>query len=191
MITHDTALLLIDIQQGMDDPYWGPRNNPEAEANAARLLEAFREASIPVVHVHHRSVRPQSPLFPDKPGVEVKPEVAPKEGEPVFLKNVNSAFIGTPLQSWLEGQGIGRLVIVGLTTNHCVDTSTRMAGNLGFDPILVSDACATNDRVGPDGRVWDAETIHQISLTNLHDEFATVMTTDEVLAQIGMVEERV
>lgn len=178
------ALILIDIQQGMDDPYWGPRNNPDAEVNAARLLDAFRSASLPVVHVHHRSVRPQSPLYPGKPGVEVKPEVAPRDDEPVFLKNVNSAFIGTPLESWLKERDIARVVIAGLTTNHCVDTSTRMAGNLGFNPILVSDACATNDRVGPDGTTWDAETIHQISLTNLHDEFATVMTTDEVIERI-------
>jgi nicotinamidase-related amidase len=187
MDTNTWALILIDIQQGMDDPYWGPRNNPDAEANAARLLAAWRDASLPVVHVHHRSVRPQSPLYPGKPGVEVKPEVAPIDGEPVFTKTVNSAFIGTNLQAWLEGQGIDRVVIAGLTTNHCVDTSTRMAGNLGFNPILISDACATNDRVGPDGHHWDAETIHQISLTNLHDEFATIMTTNEVIENIGVI----
>jgi nicotinamidase-related amidase len=181
------ALILIDIQQGMDDPYWGPRNNPDAEANAARVLAAWRDASLPVVHVHHRSVRPQSPLYPGKPGVEVKPEVAPIDGEPVFTKTVNSAFIGTGLEAWLEEHGIQRVVIAGLTTNHCVDTSTRMAGNLGFNPILISDACATNDRVAPDGRTWDAETIHQISLTNLHDEFATIMTSDEVIANIGAI----
>lgn len=189
-VNDQIALLLIDIQQGMDDPYWGPRNNPDAEANASRLLGAFRKAGLPIVHIHHRSVRPQSPLYPDKPGIAVKPEVAPIEGEPVFLKNVNSAFIGTPLEAWLRERGIDRVVICGLTTNHCVDTSTRMAGNLGFNPILVADACATNDRTSPDGRTWDAETIHQISLTNLHDEFATVMTTDDVLthlAQTGSV----
>jgi nicotinamidase-related amidase len=178
------ALVLIDIQQGMDDPSWGPRNNPDAEANAARLLHAWRGAGLPVVHIHHRSVRPQSPLYPGKAGVAVKPEVVPVEGEPVFTKTVNSAFIGTPLEGWLRERGIERVVIAGLTTNHCVDTSTRMAGNLGFETVLVGDACATNDRVGPDGATWDAETIHRITLTNLHGEFATVMSTDEVLATI-------
>lgn len=180
------ALILIDIQQGMDDPYWGPRNNPDAEKNASRLLAAWREAGLPLVHIHHRSVRPHSPLHPGKPGVAVKPEVAPIEGEPVFTKTVNSAFIGTPLEGWLRGHGIERVVIAGLTTNHCVDTSTRMAGNLGFDTVLVGDACATNDRVSPDGTTFDAETIHQVTLTNLHDEFATVMTTDEVLRRIAV-----
>lgn len=187
MHTSTWALILIDIQQGMDDPYWGPRNNPDAEANAARMLAAWRDASLPVVHVHHRSVRPQSPLYPGKPGVEVKPEVAPLAGEPVFTKTVNSAFIGTGLQAWLEGHGIERVVIAGLTTNHCVDTSTRMAGNLGFNPVLIGDACATNDRVSPDGRHWTADDIHSTTLANLHDEFATVMTTDEVIDSIGSI----
>ena len=179
------ALLLIDIQQAMDDPYWGPRNNPDAESNASRVLAAFREASLPVVHVQHRSVRPQSPLYPGKPNLDIKPEVAPVDGEQVFTKSVNSAFIGTGLQDWLEERGITRLVIAGLTTNQCVETSTRMAGNLGFDPILVSDACAANDLTGPDGRVWSAETVHAMTVANIGAEFGTVMTTDELLARIG------
>lgn len=183
-IPPNAALILIDIQQGMDDPYLGPRNNLDAEANASRVLKAWREASLPVLHVHHRSVRPQSPLYPGKPGVAVKPEVAPREGEAVFTKTVNSAFIGTDLQTWLEERNIDCVVIAGLTTNHCVDTTTRMAGNLGFHPVLIGDACATNDRVGPEGRVWDAGTIHATTLANLHGEFATVMTTDQVLAAV-------
>jgi nicotinamidase-related amidase len=190
MDTNTWALILIDIQQGMDDPYWGPRNNPDAEANAARLLAAWRDASLPVVHVHHRSVRPQSPLYPGKPGVEVKPEVAPIDGEPVFTKTVNSAFIGTPLEEWLKVNGVQRLVIAGLTTNQCVETSTRMAGNLRFDPILVSDACAANDLTGPDGRVWDAETVHAMTVANIGAEFGTVMTTDDLLAELGAVQTR-
>lgn len=179
-----TALLLIDMQQAMDDPYWGPRNNPDAEANASRVLGAFREAGLPVVHVQHRSVRPQSPLYPGKPNLEIKPEVAPREGEPVFTKSVNSAFIGTGVQAWLEERGIERLVIAGLTTNQCVETTTRMAANLGFAPVLVRDACAANDLVGPDGRVWDAEMVHQMTVANIHAEFGAVMTADEVMSSI-------
>lgn len=179
-----TALLLIDIQQAMDDPYWGPRNNPDAEANASRVLGAFRDAGLPVVHVQHRSVRPQSPLYPGKPNLDIKPEVAPREGEPVYTKSVNSAFIGTGVQAWLEERGIKRLLIAGLTTNQCVETSTRMAANLGFSPVLVRDACAANDLVGPDGRVWDAETVHQMTVANIHAEFGDVMTADEVAASL-------
>jgi nicotinamidase-related amidase len=185
------ALLLIDMQQAMDDPYWGPRNNPDAEANASRVLTAFRDAGLPVVHIQHRSVRPQSPLYPGKPNLDIKPEVAPVGDEPVYTKSVNSAFIGTPLEAWLRENGIERLVIAGLTTNHCVETSTRMAGNLGFNPILVHDACAANDLTGPDGRVWDAETVHQMTVANIGAEFGDVMTADEVIDSIRMTANRI
>lgn len=181
----DTALLLVDIQGAMDDPFWGPRNNPDAEANASRVLAAFRAAGLPVAHVQHRSVRPQSPLYPGKPNLAIKPEVQPIEGEPVWTKSVNSAFIGTGLETWLKEQGVTRLVIAGLTTNQCVETTTRMAANLGFDPVLVSDACAANDITGPDGRVWDAETVHQMTVANIHAEFGQVMTADEAIETLA------
>ncbi len=176
------ALLLIDIQQGFDDhAYWGPRNNPDAERNAARLLAFWREAGLPVVHIQHQSVEPDSPLRPDRPGVAIQEIVQPLPDEPVFPKSVNSAFIGTGLEEHLRQHDIDAVVICGLTTNHCVDTTTRMAGNLGFQTRLVEDACATFDRVGPDGHVWPAETIHAVSLANLQGEFATIVTTDDVL----------
>ena len=177
------ALVLIDIQQAfLDDAYWGPRNNPDAERNAARLLEAWRAAGLPVFHIQHQSVEPGSPLRPDRPGVAFQEVVAPLPGEPVLPKSVNSGFIGTELENRLRADGINDVVICGLTTNHCVETTTRMAGNLGFETWLVGDACATHDRTGPDGRVWPAETIHAVSLASLHGEFATVVSTDDVLA---------
>ncbi len=181
----NAALILIDIQQGFDDPSWGPRNNPAAEANAARLLKAWRASERPLVHIQHWSTEPESTLRPGQQGVEFKPELAPKADEAVMTKSVNSAFIGTELERFLRERGIGQVVITGLTTNHCVETTTRMAGNLGFNPILVSDATATFDRTGPDGVTWPAETIHAVSLANLHDEFAAIATTDEVLAKLG------
>ncbi len=181
----NAALILIDIQAGMDDPSLGPRNNPDAEQNAARLLEAWRAGDRPLVHIQHRSVRPDSPFWPDRPGVKFKRVVAPKDGEPVMTKNVNNAFIGAALEDFLREQHINQVVISGLTTNHCVDTTTRMAGDLGFHPILVSDASATFDRTGPDGVTWPAATIHAVTLANLHGEFAEIATTDEVLERLG------
>ena len=181
-IPERAALLLIDIQQGFDDQaYWGPRNNPDAERNAARLLTAWRAAGLPVVHIQHQSIEPNSPLRPDRPGVAIQEAVRPLPDEPVFPKSVNSAFIGTGLEDHLRQHDIDTVVICGMTTNHCVETSTRMAGNLGFETWLVGDACATFDRTGPDGTVWPAATVHAVSLASLHGEFATVVSTENLL----------
>jgi len=186
-IPPNTALLLIDIQQGMDEPYWGRRNNPDAERNIAALLAAWRRTHRPIIHVQHMSVMPGSPLRPGQPGNAFKPEAQPAPGEPVFQKTVNSAFIGTPLESHLRDRKIQDLVIIGLTTDHCVSTTVRMAANLGFKAILVSDGTATHDRTGPDGTKYSADQIHQTELASLHGEFATVKKTDEVLAELGAV----
>ena len=95
------------------------------------------------IHIQHCSVEPGSPLSPEHPGCQFKPEAIPIEGEPVFKKTVNSAFIGTELESHLKDNGIEHIVIVGLTTDHCVSTTTRMAGNLGFKVLLVSEILNT------------------------------------------------
>jgi nicotinamidase-related amidase len=178
-----TALLLIDVQKAFDDPVWGPRNNPGAEAAIAQLLTAFRAKDAPVIHVKHDSVEPDSTLRPGRPGNAFKPEAAPLPGEPVFPKTVNSAFIGTGLEAHLRERGITALVIAGITTNHCVSTSTRMAGNLGFDTMLVSDACATFDFKDDEG-VIPAATMHRIGLAELRGEFARLRTADEVIADL-------
>lgn len=177
------ALILVDMQQGLDDPWYGVRNNPAAESNASRLLEHWREKSWPLVHIQHLSTNPESPLFPDKPGVPHKPEIAPRGDEPVMQKSVNSGFIGTGLEQWLRDQGITQVVICGLTTNHCVETTTRMAGNLGFEAVLAHDACAAHDLIGPDGTHYSADQVHAMSLANIASEFARVVSTDEILAQ--------
>ena len=183
-IPKNAALILIDIQQGFDDlAYWGARNNPEAEANASRLLAAWRDAGRPLFHVQHRSRNPRSPLAPGQPGCDHKPEVAPHTGEPVIGKGVNSAFIGTDLEARLRAQDISTLVVCGLTTPHCVSTTARMAGNLDFRVVVPADACAAFAQTGYDGRRYDAETVHQLALASLHGEFADVTDTAAVLAR--------
>jgi nicotinamidase-related amidase len=178
-----TALLLVDVQQGFDDPCWGLRNNPEAETRMAELLEVWRSGGLPVLHVQHCSTDPLSPLRPGLPGAALKEATGPRPGELVIQKRVNSAFIDTPLEAHLEREGISSLVVVGFTTDHCVSTTVRMAGNLGFTAFLVSDATATFARGGVDGRWYSAEAIHQIHLASLHGEFCTVLTCAEVLAR--------
>jgi nicotinamidase-related amidase len=176
---------LIDIQDGFDSPYWGKRNNPDAEKNARRLLDAWRASKLPIFHVQHRSTEENSPLRPDSPGCAFKQIVAPGENEPVIGKQVNSAFIGTDLEKRLREQKITTLVIAGISTDHCVSTSTRMAGNFGFTVFLASDATHTFNRKGPDGREWTADEIHSSALASLHGEFATVMSTSEILGKLS------
>ncbi|MEM8896049.1 MAG: cysteine hydrolase family protein [Bacteroidota bacterium] len=177
------ALLLIDIQYGLDDPdfYGGNRNNPDAEKNMDALLQKWRIENRPIFHVRHSSTNPESPLHPSKPGFEMKDPLKPIEGEPLYTKNVNSAFIGTTLEKDLKDQGIDTVVIVGLTTNHCISTSVRMAGNLGFETYLIGDATATFDRIGVDGKKYDSEVVHQTALASLHEEFAQVVNTQDLL----------
>jgi len=180
-----TALLVIDVQKGLDEPCWGKRNNPQAESNIALLLSQWRKQGLPIIHIRHCSVMPNSPLRPGLPGNAFKEETQPLPGEKQFSKSVNSAFIGTGLEQYLDEQDISSLVIVGLTTDHCVSTSVRMAGNLGFNVTLVSDATATFDRQGYDGVQYSADDIHKISLVSLDGEFCTVRSTEEVLKKIG------
>ena len=185
---HDkTGLLLIDVQQGFDEPYWGARNHPDAEAQIARLLAAWRRVGWPVLHAQHMSVEPQSPLRPEHPGHALRPEAMPWEGEPLFLKTVNSPFVETGLEAYLREHGIEHLVIVGLTTNHCVSTTVRMAANLGFTVVMVDEATATFERTGPDGTHYTAEQMHRTALASLHGEFATVRRVDDVLADLARV----
>ena len=179
------ALIVVDVQQGLADPGTGGRNNPQAESNIARLLAAWRSSGRPVRHVVHDSVEPDSLLRPGLPGNAIQQAATPEATEPVYRKNVNSAFIGTTLEKDLRQEGIDTLVVVGLTTNHCVSTTVRMAGNLGFATFVVSDATAAFARPALDGSVRPAEAVHDGALSDLHEEFATVVDTAELLQQIA------
>lgn len=178
-----TVLIVIDVQRAFDQ--WEAagkrRNNPGAVARIVELLAAFRASGAPIFHIRHQGTSPNSSFLPDGTGYPVKDEAREKDGEPVLVKRVNSAFIGTDLESRLRAANIKTLVICGATTNHCVETTTRMAGNLGFDACLVRDATWTFDRVGPDGDQHSAEDIHAMSLANLNGEFARIVSAAEVI----------
>lgn len=178
----NTALLIIDVQDGFEQTaYWGGhRNNPDAEQKMAELLEFWRGSKLPVIHAKHDSVNTDSPLRPGQPGNQIKAEVFPKASEVLFSKTVNSAFIGTSLEVYLRQQGIRKLVLCGMTTDHCVSTTARMAANLGFEVIVVEDATATFDRVFQ-GKTYLADDIHTFHLLSLQDEFAQVLSAAQVI----------
>lgn len=186
VIDNNTALLIIDFQKGFDnEEYWGGnRNNKDAESKIVEILDKWRALKMPVFHVLHSSLDPNSKLHKSDPGFEMKDEIIPLDNEPVIIKNVNSAFIGTDLKEMLDKRGIKKLVIVGFTTNHCISTSTRMAGNFGFEVLLIADATATFDRVGVNGERFDSELMHQTALASLHNEFAQVIDSDELLGSV-------
>lgn len=178
---NSTALVLIDIQKGFDLPGWGKRNNPDAEVNSEKLLKKWRMTEQPIIHIKHDSNEPGSPLFPGQPGNDIKDTVQSKGDEPVVVKRVNSAFIGTDLEQRLRSQNIDTIVLVGLTTDHCVSTTARMAANLGFKVAVVADATATFDRHSYDGTYYTAQQMHDMALASLHQEFATIVSTRELL----------
>lgn len=180
------ALLLIDLQKGFDNiEYWGgQRNNLCAEGNASRILAVARESGLPVFHIQHCSTLPTSPLHESSPGNAFKDLVIPIPRETIIKKRVNSAFIGTTLKTRLAKAEVKKLIIVGLTTDHCVSTTTRMAGNFGYETYLVEDATATFNKRGLDGRNFNAELIHETAIASLKDEFATIISTEFLLKDI-------
>lgn len=183
-----SALIIIDVQKAFNLPYWGERNNPFAEENMKSLLEEWRRRDLPLFHIQHVNKENIESMFhPNAETSQFKEEVQPLQGEIVIQKCVNSAFMGTNLEKKLKEKNCNSVIIVGLTTNHCVETTTRMAGNLGFSTYLVSDATATFNRKGPDGLQYCAEEIHNMTLVNLHEEFATIVTTSEILEKVRLV----
>lgn len=181
-----TALVVVDVQEGFGDPAWGPTtNHPGCERNVERLLAAWEHSGDPVVVVRHDSRQPGSPLRPGEPGNALLPAVAAVPAALLVTKSVNSSFHGTPdLEDWLRAEGIGRIVVCGIQTNMCVETTARVGGNLGFEVVVALDATRTFDLAGPDGTVVPAATLVEVTATNLHGGgFARVLRTDEVLAE--------
>ena len=178
------GLLLIDVQKAIDHPSWGLRNNPQAEANIGRLLEAWRATRRPVLHVRHISREPQSTFRPGQEGCSFKEFAQPMKGEFIIEKHTPNAFIGTELDVMLRSNRIFTLAVVGFITNNSVEATARMAGNLGYETVVVSDATATFDRKDFEGRFRSAEEVHAMSLANLDGEYATVLSTEEVLERV-------
>jgi nicotinamidase-related amidase len=180
-----SALVVVDVQRGFDDAVWGKRNNPACDGNIQRLIHAFQVSGRPVVYVRHDSTDPSSPLHPASPGNALKPYLDAHRPSLLVSKSVNSSFHGTPdLHRWLSDAGVTDIVVVGITTNHCCETTARVGGNLGYTVHFVLDATHTFDRAGPSGVVMTADELARATATNLHGEFAAVVATDDVLPRL-------
>ena len=176
-----SALIVVDYQQGFDDPSWGPRDNPGCEENVERLVAAWRERGEPLVVVRHDSVDEGSVFTPGTPGNELRPVVA-DGGDLTVVKSVHSSFHGEPdLQTWLRGERIGDVVVCGIQTNFCCETTARVGANLGFDVRFAIDATHTFDLTAPDGETVSAEELSRVTAINLASEFCPVVSTAELL----------
>ena len=181
-LASNAALLIIDLQNGINHPRLGRRNNPEAEQRISELLAFWRASTRPVVHVRHISRDPDSVFRPGQPGCEFQPAFTPQAHEAVFEKHLPDAFCNSGLEHWLHQRGIQQLVITGVITNNSVESSARSAGNLGFATVVVGDACYTFDQHDLQGRLWPAEDVHALALSNLAMDYARVLDSAAVLA---------
>lgn len=189
-IAENAALVVVDVQVGFEEEaYWGPRNNPAADGNIAGLIDAWQSSGRPVVFVRHDSPRPDSPLRVGYPGNAFKPYVEERRGKgsgaELFLtKSVNSAFYGAPdLGAWLDAAGVRQIVVAGIQTNMCAETTARVAGNLGYEVFFALDATYTFDGVGPWGWTLGAQELARATAVSLHGGgFAKVVRSAELIA---------
>ncbi len=179
-MSKNPVLIVIDVQKGFLDEKWGNSNNPGCEDNIKKLLKIWRNAKYPVVLVRHDSVSPQAPLHPGQYGNDFQDGI---DGihDLLISKTVNSAFYGTPsLKDWLDLNSYSDLYVCGITTNHCCETTARMAGNLGYNVKFVLDATRTFDFKDLAGNLVSAESVYQMTATNLSGEFAEVVLTSDI-----------
>ena len=139
---NNTALLIIDVQKGLFDSDTPVHAGEELLATINTLIARARATGTPVIYVQHNG-RENSVLRPDRPGWIIHPVIAPAAGDPVFRKHHPDAFQDTDLQRELEARGLKRLVVAGIQSDYCVDTTCRRAYSLGFDVTLVQDGHST------------------------------------------------
>lgn len=183
-------LLLIDLQQGMIDgaPEWGPRSTPHLTTNVSQLLHFWRSHNWPVLHVQHDDAAdPNNIINANYPETfKIHASAAPIKDEPVFVKNVGSPFVGTELPDALEKlgtKGKRKIYVAGMDSSQCINSTTRGGSDLGYEIVVVSDACAGYGMEDLKGMPVDAETAHEMALSMLLG-YAKVRTTDEVLKEL-------
>ncbi len=187
-LPRNAALIMIDVQQGFDRAdRMGPRDNPDAETHMLELQSAWLETGRPYVVVQHDSKMDGSVLAPSDPGNALKDFIALDAADLHIRKSVNSAFYGDPdLNGWLRERGIDTIVIAGIQTNMCCETTARMGGNLGYRVVFPLDAMHTFDEKAANGLSLTAAQLSTATAVNLDGGgFASVVTTAEVLASLS------
>ncbi len=180
----NTALVIVDIQNDYFPDGKLPLAGPvEASRQAARLLDYFRRAQWPVIHVQHLAVRPGATFFlPGTTGAEIHTTVQPLPDEPIVQKNFPNSFRDTHLLDVLREQQVNRLVICGMQTHMCVDATTRAAADFGFECTVAADACAAR-QLTFDGLTVPAEQVQHAFLAALNGSYARVLKVDQIIAQ--------
>lgn len=178
IISENAALMVVDVQQVLDDPALGKMNNPGAEQIIIKILERWRRNKLPIFHVKYISPRKTSPFHKDMPGTEIKASVQPLPGEILIIKHFESAFLKTDLEECLREANLHFLVVVGFYTDQCIAATVKVANNLGFNVFVVADATATTGCIGYNGKRYEAEDIHQMTLGSLQrDGIAIIEST--------------
>jgi nicotinamidase-related amidase len=197
-----TALIIIDSQQGaLGGHFWGPsRSNPSYEHNIVALLHAFRSLRGPlgplIIHVYHSSINPLSPLHPTSPGMAFHSSSTPEPHEPVFPKKTSSALQSSDLGDFLKAKRIWKVYFAGVAVDYCLGSTVRHASDLDVgnhrgeggevvegDIVVVKDATLAWAK---DKGSFDAETVHRVHIESLEGEIARVVTTEEVLGELGV-----
>lgn len=178
----NSAIILIDIQ---NDYFPGGRyelyQTEQAAANAKQALHFFRSNGLPVYHVQHISLQEGASFFlPGTAGAEIHQSVKPEPEEKVFVKHAPNAFFQTGLADALVSRQIGHIVVCGMMTHMCIDTSVRAARDHGLSVMLLQDACTTRDSIWG-GKIIPAATVHDTFMASLHGSFAQVTPTKALL----------
>ena len=177
----DSALIMVDCQNTYRRGIMQLSNVEPAIKEAQKLLQMARDLKIPIIHIQH-DAGVGTPYDVTAEIGAISAEVAPKNGEAVVTKNYPNAFIATPLEAQLKALGIENIVLAGFMTHMCINSTARGAFNLGFKPTVVASACATRSLTGANGKVIDAQTMHDGALAAIRDMFAVVLDDVNALA---------
>lgn len=181
MTASNTALLVIDVQESFRHrPYWRDEDVVDFLSRQQALIDGAKAAGHAVVQIFHTdnddAFRLDSGFVTTLAGLNIEPDV-------IIHKTRHSAFVGTPLEIWLRQRGIGRLIVSGIRTEQCCETTTRHASDLGWSIDYVTDATLTFDMLQPDGSPLSAADIKSRTATVLNGRFATLCTVEQALAR--------